>query len=145
MAHRLDCDSPGDGAARLSDWRKISYIAPPSLSQHAAASAFDCADELEAIKAGYARNRELLMNELPGAGLGAFLPADGAFYLYADVRELTNDSVALSDRMLREIGVAVTPGVDFDAENGSHYIRLCYAGAHDEMREAARRIAGWLA
>ena len=120
------------------------YIAPPSLSQHAASAAFACADELEAIKQGYAENRDLLMNELPVAGLGSFLPADGAFYLYADVRELTNDSVAFAERMLREIGVAVTPGVDFDAENGGQYIRLCYAGAHEDMRQAARRIAGWL-
>ena len=120
------------------------YIAPPSISQYAAVAAFDCEAELEAIKMGYAANRELLMNRLPEAGLCSFLPADGAFYLYADVRDLTNDSVSFAERMLREIGVAVTPGVDFDAENGSHYVRLCYAGAHEDMAEAATRIAGWL-
>ena len=46
------------------------------------------------------------MNELPAAGIGSFLPADGAFYLYADVRELTNDSVAFAERMLRPAVIA---------------------------------------
>ncbi len=121
------------------------YIAPPTLSQHAAVAAFDCHDELEAIKAGYAENRAILMDGLPGAGLSSFLPADGAFYLYADVSSLTNDSVSFADRMLAEAGVAVTPGVDFDAANGAHYIRLCYAGARTDMTNAVERIRAWLA
>jgi len=120
------------------------YISPPSISQIAALGAFDGIEELEEIKAGYAANRDLLLNELPSAGLTAILPADGAFYLYVDVRELTSDSATFATRMLKEIGVAITPGIDFDPVRGHGFIRLSYAGPHAAMREAARRIKRWL-
>lgn len=120
------------------------YIAPPTISQVAALGAFDGRDELEEIKSRYARNRALLLNELPAAGLERILPADGAFYLYADIRGLADDSVAFAQTMLREIGVATTPGIDFDPVHGRSYLRFSYAGAEDEMHEAARRIAAWL-
>ncbi len=120
------------------------YIAPPTVSQVAALGAFDGIDELEEIKRFYARNRALLLNELPQAGFPNILPADGAFYLYADIRHLTDDSAAFAQAMLREIGVAATPGIDFDPERGRSYLRLSYAGAEREIREAAMRIAAWL-
>lgn len=120
------------------------YISPPAISQVAALGAFDAIEELEAIKQGYAENRALLLNELPAAGLSNILPADGAFYLYADVSELTDDSAAFARAMLREIGVAITPGIDFDPVRGGRYVRLSYAGDHAAMREAARRIKAWL-
>lgn len=119
------------------------YISPPAISQAAALGAFDGIEELEEIKASYARNRTMLLEELPRAGLSAILPADGAFYLYADVSPLTNDSAAFAKAMLKEIGVATTPGIDFDPERGANYLRLCYAGPEAEIREAARRIAAW--
>jgi aspartate/methionine/tyrosine aminotransferase len=120
------------------------YISPPSISQIAALGAFDGIDELEAIKESYARNRAMLLEELPRAGLDAILPADGAFYLYADVSRFTADSEAFAKSMLREIGVAVTPGIDFDPDRGRSYMRLCYAGPETAMREAAQRIGAWL-
>jgi aspartate/methionine/tyrosine aminotransferase len=120
------------------------YISPPSISQVAALGAFDGIEELEAIKAGYAANRALLLNELPAAGLASMLPADGAFYLYADVSALTSDSAAFAKTMLREIGVAVTPGIDFDPVRGHHFIRFSYSGPHAAMRQAAARIKSWL-
>jgi aspartate/methionine/tyrosine aminotransferase len=120
------------------------YISPPSISQIAALGAFDGLEELEEIKGRYARNRAMLLEELPRAGLDAILPADGAFYLYADASRYTGDSAAFAKAMLREIGVAATPGIDFDPDRGGCYLRLCYAGAEDEMREAARRIGAWL-
>lgn len=120
------------------------YISPPAISQVAALGAFDGIEELEAIKAGYARNRAMLLEKLPRAGLSAILPADGAFYLYADVSRFTADSEAFAKAMLKDIGVAVTPGIDFDPERGRSYLRLSYAGPEPAMREAARRIGGWL-
>jgi aspartate/methionine/tyrosine aminotransferase len=119
------------------------YISPPTVAQVAAIGAFDGLDELEANKRVYAANRALLLAELPKAGLERILPADGAFYLYVDVGALTDDSVAFTKQMLADIGVAATPGVDFDAERGHSYVRLCYAGTTEDMAEAARRLAGW--
>lgn len=119
------------------------YICAPAISQYAAIAAFDCYDELEANKAVYQTNRDLLLEELPKAGFTEILPADGAFYLYADVRHMTNDSADFAQRMLEEIGVAATPGIDFDAGRGDHYLRFCYSGTTERMREAARRLRDW--
>lgn len=120
------------------------YISPPAISQIAALGAFDGIDELEEIKARYARNRAMLLEELPRTGLDTILPADGAFYLYADISRYTGDSAAFARDMLREIGVAATPGIDFDPDRGGSYLRFSYSGSEDEMREATRRIGAWL-
>lgn len=119
------------------------YISPPTVAQVAALGAFEAGDELEANKRVYAENRELLLSELPKAGLTRILPADGAFYLYVDISEFGGDSVAFTRAMLADIGVAATPGVDFDAARGSSYLRLCYAGSTADMALAARRLKGW--
>jgi aspartate/methionine/tyrosine aminotransferase len=119
-------------------------ISVPTLSQIAAAAAFDGRTEMEAIKHGYEENRRILLNELPKAGLDTFLPVDGAFYLYADVSRFSNDSFDFAKRMLNETHVAVTPGVDFDPLHGTSFIRFCYAGSRDEMHEAVERIGAWL-
>jgi aspartate/methionine/tyrosine aminotransferase len=119
------------------------FISPPALAQHAAIAAFDCHDELQANVARYAENRALLLEELPRAGIGNFAPADGAFYLYADIAEVTNDSVAFCQRMLREIGVACTPGVDFDPTRGHATMRLSFAGSTETIATAARRLIDW--
>ena len=119
------------------------YIAPPSLSQHAALAAFDAGDELDANVARYAANRALLLDALPRLGLAGVAPADGAFYLYADIGHLSDDSASFARRLLAETGVAVTPGNDFDPIAGSRFLRLSYAGATAEIAEAIRRFAAW--
>ncbi len=119
-------------------------ISVPTLSQIAAEAAFDARAELEAIKHGYEENRRILLDGLPRAGLDSFLPVDGAFYLYADISRHSSDSLDFAKCMLEEAGVAATPGIDFDPIAGRHFLRLCYAGAPDEMREALERIGGWL-
>jgi aspartate/methionine/tyrosine aminotransferase len=120
------------------------YISPPYLSQVAALSAFDAREELEAIKAGYHRSRDLLLDAFPVMGLDKVQPADGAFYLYADVSRFTNDSIAFCRRMLDETGVAATPGVDFDPVDGSHHVRFSFAGGEEVCHEAVRRLGPWL-
>ncbi len=119
------------------------YISPPTLSQVAAAAAFDCKDELEANVRRYATNRALLLRELPKAGFGRMAAAEGAFYLYADVADMTNDSAEFCRRMLAETGVAATPGVDFDPGRGHRFMRFSFAGATEDMAEAARRLVAW--
>jgi len=120
-------------------------ISVPTLSQIAAEAAFDGYEEMEAIKRGYLENRRILIEGLPKAGLTKFLPADGAFYLYADVSDFTSDSFEFAKRMLEQAHVAATPGVDFDPFHGRSFIRFSYARSADDMREAVARLARWLA
>ncbi|WP_146984187.1 pyridoxal phosphate-dependent aminotransferase [Bradyrhizobium macuxiense] len=119
-------------------------ISVPTLSQIAAEAAFDGREEMEAIKRGYQENRRILIEGLPKAGLTKFLPADGAFYLYADVSDFTADSFAFASEMLEKAHVAATPGVDFDPIHGRAFIRFSYARSAAEMQEAVARIAHWL-
>src|SRR5579862_7193789 len=119
-------------------------ISVPTLSQVAAEAAFDGRQEMEAIKHGYQENRRILIDGLPRAGLTKFLPADGAFYLYADVSEFTSDSFEFAGQMLEKAHVAATPGIDFDPAHGRQFVRFSYARSAQEMREAVERIARWL-
>ena len=121
------------------------FICPPSISQTAVLPVFDCHEELDANVARYAENRDLLLNELPRAGLESLAPADGAFYIYADISHLTDDSTAFCSRLLSETGVAITPGVDFDNASGHSFIRICYAGSTDDIARATLRLRAWLA
>jgi aspartate/methionine/tyrosine aminotransferase len=120
------------------------YVSPPTLSQLAALHAFDCRAELDGHVARYRANRELLLAALTQAGLTRFAPAEGAFYLYVDVSSLTGDSAAFCLSMLHEIGVAATPGRDFDPLHGDRWMRLSFAGSTADIAEAARRLAAWL-
>jgi len=121
------------------------FISPPTVSQHAGVAAFDCLDELEANVRRYAENRALLLEALPKAGFTELASADGAFYIYADIGHLTNDSVEFCRRMLAETGVATTPGTDFDPARGHRFMRFSFAGETAEMAEAADRLRRWLA
>ena len=106
-------------------------------------AALECATELDENVAGYARNRALLLESLPQAGFDRLAPADGAFYLYADISRLTNDSDAFCRAMLEETGVAATPGIDFDPARGNHFMRFSFAGPTAEMAAAAQALVGW--
>jgi len=119
-------------------------ISVPTLSQLAAEAAFDGRDEMEQIKHGYEENRRILIEGLPRAGLDTFLPADGAFYLYADVSKFTDDSFAFTKEMLEQARVAATSGVDFDPIHGRSFVRFSYARSAADMREAVQRITRWL-
>ena len=120
------------------------YISPPTISQHVAIEALDCEEELDKNVVRYAQNRDHLLDTLPNIGIAKFAPADGAFYLFADVSNLTNDSTAFCHRMLDEIGVATTPGIDFDPILGHRFLRFSYAGYNNEIIEATQRLREWL-
>ena len=120
------------------------YLSVPELSQRAAVAAFDATDELEAVKAGYAENRKLLLERLPQIGFDELLPVDGAFYVYANVRRFSNDSMDFAKRMLAEAGVAASPGIDFDPKRGNSYIRFSFAGTTEAITEGTERLDEWL-
>ncbi|HJQ43032.1 MAG TPA: aminotransferase class I/II-fold pyridoxal phosphate-dependent enzyme, partial [Jatrophihabitantaceae bacterium] len=119
-------------------------ICPPALSQLAAVAAFDAYDELDANVARYAANRAMLLDALPAIGITKIAPPDGAFYIYADVSEWTDDSMAWSARLLAEAGVAVAPGLDFDVVEGRHFIRMCFAGDGTEIARGVQQFGAWL-
>ena len=131
---------PDDLARSIECLSQNVYISPPTLSQVAGVAAFDCREELDANVARYAENRVLLLQELPKAGFERLAPSDGAFYIYADVGHVTNDSEAYCRALLARTGVAVTPGVDFDPQHGNRYVRFSFAGDTEEIARAAKAL-----
>ena len=120
------------------------YISVPAISQIAALSAFDALPELDRHVEGYQRNRDKLVTQLPKLGLTDIAPADGAFYLYADISHITNDSLSFCRSMLEDIGVASTPGIDFDRGDRAAKVRFSYAGSLADIESALERLAHWL-
>jgi aspartate/methionine/tyrosine aminotransferase len=121
-------------------------ICPPALSQYAAIAAFtpESYAELDGHVARYAANRDILLEGLPRLGIDRLAPADGAFYVYADIGHLTDDSHAWCLRLLDETGVATAPGIDFDTRRGDQFVRLSFAGSSDEITEGLDRLGRWL-
>jgi len=136
--------APPDLARSVECLAQNFYISPPALSQLAAVPVFGCRTELDAHVSRYRANRDLLIAAMQKAGLARFAPAEGAFYLYVDVSALTRDSEAFCRRMLDEIGVATTPGRDFDPIHGGDWIRLSFAGSPEDIAEAASLLSHWL-
>jgi aspartate/methionine/tyrosine aminotransferase len=121
------------------------FISPPTLSQYAAIAVFDCLDALDANVRRYADNRRILLDGLPACGFGPIAPADGAFYVYAGIGAFAAKSPDLCAEILQETGVAVTPGTDFDQDQGDGYIRFSYAGSSSDMHSAVERLRHWAA
>lgn len=121
------------------------FLTPPSLAQHAGLVAMDCSEELEKHVRTYSRNRQLLLDALPEMGLRETAPPDGAFYIYADIGHLTDNSYAFCEALLRETGVATAPGIDFDPVGGNRFMRFSFAVSTAEIKEAVRRIRPWFA
>jgi len=121
-------------------------ICPPALAQLAAVAAFtpESVAEADGLVRQYAVNRELLLRGLPQIGLDRLAPADGAFYVYADVSRFTTDSLSFCSKLLEETGVAIAPGIDFDTVQGGAYVRLSFAGPASDIDEALRRMGPWL-
>ncbi|MBU0725996.1 MAG: pyridoxal phosphate-dependent aminotransferase [Alphaproteobacteria bacterium] len=120
------------------------FINASTLAQHAACAAFDCREELDLNVERYRRNRDIMLETLPAAGLTELSQADGAFYIYADVGCYTNDSAEFCRRLLAETGVAITPGLDFDPMRGNRFVRLSFAGDTEIIGEATARIGQFL-
>ncbi len=121
-------------------------VCPPAVSQYAAVHAFgaEAATELDGHVRRYADNRALLLEGLPRLGITELAPADGAFYAYADIAHLTDDSTRWCADLLAHTGVALAPGVDFDTANGNHTVRFSFAGATADIEEALVRLRRYL-
>ncbi|MGB7319444.1 MAG: aminotransferase class I/II-fold pyridoxal phosphate-dependent enzyme [Planktotalea sp.] len=136
---------PEDHVRIIERLAQNMFICPPHISQITALAAMECTDELQANLKVYTANRALMLTELPKIGLGAFAPPDGAFYVYIDVSAYTDDSRAFASDILEKAGVAVTPGLDFDAERGHQTLRLSYARSTEDIHEGLHRLGRYMA
>jgi aspartate/methionine/tyrosine aminotransferase len=139
---------PQEHVARAQAYCGNLFLTPPSLSQHAALAALDsqdAQDELNHHVHVYAENRQLLLAALPALGLSAIAPPDGAFYIYASIAHLTDDSLDFCQRLLNDTGVATAPGIDFDPVDGRHFIRLSFAVSTAQIADAIARLQPWFA
>jgi aspartate/methionine/tyrosine aminotransferase len=134
---------PSDHVERARAYVGNLFLTAPSLSQHAGLAALDCHEELQGHVAVYARNRQLLLDALPRLGLTSIAPPDGAFYIYADIGHLTNNSLQFCQDLLRATGVATAPGFDFDPVEGHRFIRFSFAVSTPEVEDAIERLTVW--
>jgi len=137
--------APRDLVASARAYVGNLFLTAPSLSQHAGLAAMDAIEELEGHVEVYRRNRALLLEALPSLGLADIAPPDGAFYIYASVAHLTDDSLTFCMDLLRDTGVAVASGVDFDPVEGRRFIRISFAVSTPEVEEALIRLRPWFA
>ena len=135
--------APGEHVGRARAFAGNMFLTAPSLSQHAGLAALEAGDELEGHVRVYRKNRDLLLLALPRLGLDRIAPPDGAFYVYVDVRHLTDDSLSFCKMLLQETGVATAPGIDFDPVDGRHHIRLSFAVSTPETEDAIKRLEQW--
>lgn len=135
---------PEDMVDRMKRLAESLFVSPPTISQHVAYKIFDHISALDEYVAHYKRNRDILLSGLPKAGIKNLAAAQGAFYLYADIHDLSNDSEEFCRRMLNEAGVSATAGTDFDSIRGHTTLRMSYAGAPEDMIKACERIGDWL-
>ncbi len=131
---------PEDHIRQVERLAQNMFICSPHASQLAALAAMDANDELQENLTVYRKNRALMMAGLPKAGFTKFAPPDGAFYVYVDVSEYTDDSLAFSKQILAEAGVALTPGLDFDPARGAGTLRLSYARSTADIEEGLSRL-----
>ncbi|SDW92852.1 pyridoxal phosphate-dependent aminotransferase [Litoreibacter albidus] len=136
---------PEDHIRRIERLAQNMFICAPHAAQIAALGALSARDETEAMLEVYAENRRLMLEGLPKAGFDKIAPPDGAFYIYADVSELTQDSLAFAAEILEQAGVAVTPGLDFDPVRGHTTLRFSYARATEDIIEGLRRLTDFMA
>lgn len=135
---------PEDMKDRMKRLAESLFVSPPTISQHAAYKIFDHLDTLNEYVEHYKKNRDILMEGLPKAGLTKLSKCEGAFYIFADVSEYTNDSEAFCKQILEEAKVSVTSGLDFDPTRGRNFMRMSYAGEPQDMQEALKRLGAWL-
>ena len=135
---------PPQHIARARAYMGNMFLTAPSLSQHAGLVALDSHEELRKHVAVYAKNRQLLLAALPALGLADIAPPDGAFYIYADVRRFTDNSLKFCEDILRNTGVATAPGIDFDPVEGRHFMRFSFAVGTTQVEDAIERLRPYL-
>ena len=135
---------PKDHVRTIERLAQNLFICPPHASQVAALAAMECKDDLQGYLDIYTENRRLMIEGLAEAGFDSFAPPDGAFYIYADVSDLTDDSLAFCAEVLEKAGVSITPGLDFDPKRGGQTVRFSYARSTEDIQEGLKRLKAFM-
>jgi aspartate/methionine/tyrosine aminotransferase len=135
---------PADIVDVMNRYSANMFLAPPTLAQQVALVAMDEQAELDEHVSTYARNRQLLVDTLPRLGITRIAPPDGAFYIYADVAHLTDNSLAWCRTLLDATGVALNTGRDFDSIHGGKFVRISFAVSTPQVLQAVELLGGWL-
>ncbi len=120
------------------------FICAPHAAQRLALYSMDCDAELTQNIDVYTANRQLMIDGLTAAGFTKFAPPDGAFYVYVDVSDYTDDALGFAGEILDQAGVAVTPGLDFDPKRGHHWLRFSYARGTADITEGLARLSAFM-
>lgn len=135
---------PENFQIRIENLLQNFFLSAPAVAQIAALEALECRTELDEVVVQYTNNRQIVADGLRAAGLHKLSEPQGAFYIYADISDYSDDSIAFCQKMLREAHVCAVAGVDFDAQRGHHFVRFSYAGAPERMKEACERLKIWI-
>ncbi|TNC86745.1 MAG: aminotransferase [Thalassolituus sp.] len=137
---------PDDLVPTMDTLAQNLFLAPPTPAQYAALGAFtpDVMAILEERRQILERRRDYLLTALPELGFKIHVVPEGAFYVYADASQFTQDSLAFCSRVLRETGVAITPGIDFGDHRAREHVRFAFTTELPRLKEAMARLANWL-
>ena len=137
---------PQDKVSTLDTLAQNLYLAPPTPAQHAAMAAFtpEVMAILEERRQILEERRNYLLQALPELGFKVAVPPAGALYIYADASRFTGDSLSFCSRLLRETGVAITPGVDFGDYRSGEHVRFAFTTDISRLQEAVERLRRWL-
>ena len=135
---------PPQMAAAFGALASSMFISPSAIGQYAALESFNAKEQLDATVAGYAQNRRVLLAGLNDMGITRLAPVEGSFFVYANISHLTGDSAAFCRSMLHDTGVVAVPGLDFDKQEGHHYVRFSFSGSHADIVEATARLKAWI-
>lgn len=120
------------------------YLSPSSVSQFTALKVFNNYDYFDDVVSGYKKNKNFIIRELKRIGLDNFVNPMGAFYIYLNIKKLSNNSFKFCKEMVKDIRVTAAPGIDFDDRLGKNYIRLSYAGKKNQLSSALKRLEKWI-
>lgn len=138
---------PDEFIAVVDNLAQNLFLAAPTPAQHAAVAAFkpETIEILEQRRIEFKTRRDYLLEALPKLGFTIPVIPEGAFYIYANCEAITDNSFEFAEQCLEEVGVAITPGIDFGVNEASKYVRFAYTTSLDNLKEAVDRLRRFIA
>jgi len=120
------------------------FISSNNIAQYSALKAFECEKEFEENNKMYNLNREYVNKILKSTPWNKFSRSLGGFYSYINISDYSYNCSEVVNKLLNETGVALTPGIDFDSENGNLAIRLSFSNEHSILKEGMTVLKNWI-